>query len=60
MELENIILCEVTQAHKVKNHIFFLICKLYTITNAAILLDTDHTKRRLSMGGIEQRKIPKT
>jgi hypothetical protein len=28
MELENIILCEVSQAHKTKNHMFSLICRL--------------------------------
>jgi hypothetical protein len=28
MELENIILAEVSQAQKVKSHIFFLICGL--------------------------------
>jgi hypothetical protein len=28
MELENIILSEVSQAQKTKNHMFFLICRL--------------------------------
>jgi hypothetical protein len=28
MELENIILSEVSQAQKTKNHMFFLICEL--------------------------------
>jgi hypothetical protein len=30
MELENIILSEVSQAHKAKNHMFSLICRLET------------------------------
>jgi hypothetical protein len=29
MELENIILSEVSQAQKTKNHVFFLICGIY-------------------------------
>jgi hypothetical protein len=30
MEVENIILSEVSQAQKVKSHMFFLICGIYT------------------------------
>jgi hypothetical protein len=46
IELENIILSEVSQAQKAKNHMFSLICGLYyrPKTNEAILGDTGHTK----------------
>jgi hypothetical protein len=45
MELENIILSEVSQAKKAKNHMFSLICRLRPKTNAEIL-DMGHTLRR--------------
>jgi hypothetical protein len=44
MELENIILSEVSQAQKAKTLMFSLICGLYK-TNAVILLDMGHTLR---------------
>jgi hypothetical protein len=43
MELEHIILSEVNQAWKDKNHLFFLICE--PTINAIILLDPGHTLR---------------
>jgi hypothetical protein len=44
MQLENIILSEVSQAQKAKNYTFSLICRLPK-TNAVILLDLGHTLR---------------
>jgi hypothetical protein len=45
MELENIILREVSQAQKNKNHVFSLICGRYSRANVAMLLDVGHTLR---------------
>jgi hypothetical protein len=47
MELENMILREVSQAQKAKTRMFSLIFRFvsYTETNAVILLDMDHTLR---------------
>jgi hypothetical protein len=48
MELLNIILSEVSQTHKTKNHMFSFICRLYNFisrTNAAMGLDLDHMTR---------------
>jgi hypothetical protein len=46
IDLENIILSEVSQAQKAPNHMFFLICVDYRLkTNAVILLDMGHTLR---------------
>jgi hypothetical protein len=45
MELENIILSEVSQAQKTKSHMFSLICDYRTKTNAVILSDMGHTLR---------------
>jgi hypothetical protein len=39
MELENIILSDVSQAQKVRNNMFFLRCYYRPKTNAVILLD---------------------
>jgi hypothetical protein len=44
MELENIILNQVSQAQKAKNHMFSLICRL-DLKNAVILLDMGHMLR---------------
>jgi hypothetical protein len=44
IELENIILSEVSQAQKAKNRMFSLIC-FRPKTNAVILLDMGHTLR---------------
>jgi hypothetical protein len=44
MKLENIILSEVSQAHKAKNCTFSLICNYRPKIIAAILLDTGHTQ----------------
>jgi hypothetical protein len=43
MELENIILSEVSQAQEAKNHMFSLLCRSRPKTNAPILLDKSHT-----------------
>jgi hypothetical protein len=43
MELENIILSEVNQAQKAKNHMFSPYAYYRPKTNAVILLDTGHT-----------------
>jgi hypothetical protein len=46
MELENIILSEVSQAQKTKNHMFFLTCTVFrSRANAAMLLELDHMTR---------------
>jgi hypothetical protein len=45
IELENIILSNISQAQKAKNHMFSLICGLQTKTNAVILLDMGCTLR---------------
>jgi hypothetical protein len=45
MELENIILSEVSQAQKTKNHMFSLMCGLRYRANAAMLLDLGHMLR---------------
>jgi hypothetical protein len=68
MELEKIIVSEVSQAQKPKSLMLSLICSLlyalsYTRdrprTNAAILCDMGHTKGRSSMGGKRQGKETK-
>jgi hypothetical protein len=43
MELENIILSEVSQVQKAKNHMFSFICDNRPKTNAVTLLDLGHT-----------------
>jgi hypothetical protein len=45
MELENIILSEVGQAQKAKNHTFSLIWDYWPETNAVILLEMGYTLR---------------
>jgi hypothetical protein len=45
MELENIILSEVSQAQKAKNHISPSYVDFRSKTNAVILLDMGHTLR---------------
>jgi hypothetical protein len=45
MELENIILNEVSQAQKKKNRMFFLIADFRSRANAAMLLDLGHMTR---------------
>jgi hypothetical protein len=44
MELENIILSEVNQAQKVKNHKFSSYADCRPKANTVILLDMDHTR----------------
>jgi hypothetical protein len=65
MELENLILSEVSQAQKAKNHMFSLIADYRPKTNAVILLDIGHTQRgehrshtkgRTHIGGLAKRK----
>jgi hypothetical protein len=45
MELENIILSEVSQAQKTKNHMFSLSADFRSRANAAMWLDWDHMTR---------------
>jgi hypothetical protein len=45
MELENIILSEVSQAQKTKNHMFSIILDFRSRTSAAMLLDLGHMLR---------------
>jgi hypothetical protein len=59
MELENMILSEVSQAQKAKSCRFSLICRLRPKANAAILWDMGHTKGRPHMRGIGQGKETK-
>jgi hypothetical protein len=59
MELENIILSEVSQAKKAKHHMFSLICRLKTQNKISnIIRYGPHTKGR--MGGIGKGRKPKT
>jgi hypothetical protein len=44
IELENIILSEVSQAYKAKNHMFSLICNCRPKTDAEIFWNTIHTR----------------
>jgi hypothetical protein len=63
VELENIILSEVTQAQKAKNHMFSLISRLQTYRpkQMQILLGMEsHTKGRTRTGGIRTVTEPKT
>jgi hypothetical protein len=53
MELENIILREVSQAQKAKNHIISLICRLYTPNKCSnIIRCGSHIKEKTCMGEI--------
>jgi hypothetical protein len=53
MELENIILSEVSQAQKTKNHMFSLMCRLQTQNKCSdIIGHGSHTKGRTCTGGI--------
>jgi hypothetical protein len=45
MELENIILSDVSQAQNTKNHMFSFISYFRSQANAAMLLDLDHMTR---------------
>jgi hypothetical protein len=57
MELENIILSEVSQAQKAKYHMFSLICGLQTQNKCSnIIGHGSHTKERTFIGGIGKRK----
>jgi hypothetical protein len=51
MELENIILSEVSQAQKTKNHMFTLICRLYNKGNNVVGVGS-HPKGRVHTGGM--------
>jgi hypothetical protein len=46
MEPENIILSEVSQAQKVKNIMFCLMCRLYTSSKCSNIFGKCHTKGR--------------
>jgi hypothetical protein len=59
MELENIILSEVSQAQKARNPHSPSYADYRPTTNAVILWDTSHTKQRLCKGGIGQGKETK-
>jgi hypothetical protein len=50
VELENIILSEVSQAQKTKNHMFSLICRCRSRVNTTRRLDFDHMIRREHTG----------
>jgi hypothetical protein len=53
MELENIILIEVSQAQKAKIHMFSLICRLKTQNKCSnIIGHGSHTKGSMTMGEI--------
>jgi hypothetical protein len=57
MELENIILSEVSQAQKAKNHMFSLICRLQTKNKCSnIIGHGSHTEGRMYTGGIGKGK----
>jgi hypothetical protein len=60
MELENIILSEVSQAQKTKVSFSSSYEDYQPKTNAAILWDTGHTKGRPQTGAIGQGKETKT
>jgi hypothetical protein len=59
MELENIILSEVSQAQEVKATCSVLYADYRLKTNAVILWDTGYTKVKLCKGGIGQGKETK-
>jgi hypothetical protein len=59
MELENIILSEVSQAQKAKNCMFSSYVDYRPEANTVIILDMDHTKGRPHMRGIVQGKETK-
>jgi hypothetical protein len=59
IELKKIILSEVSQAQKAKNHVLPHMW-IIDLKNAAILLDTGYTKEKLHRGGIGQGKETKT
>jgi hypothetical protein len=54
MELENIILSEVSQAQKTKNHMFSLICRCSSVVGPG-----SHAKGRAHMGGMGISRKPK-
>jgi hypothetical protein len=60
MELENIILSEVSQAQKAKNYMFSLICRLETQNKCSNIIGYgSHTKGRTHTGGIGKGRKPK-
>jgi hypothetical protein len=57
MELENIILSEVSQAQKAKNRMFSFMCRLQTQNKCSdITAHGSHTKGRTCMGGTGKMK----
>jgi hypothetical protein len=57
MELENIILSEVSQAQKARNHVFSLICGLQTQNKCSnIIGHGSHAKGRMQMEEIGKGK----
>jgi hypothetical protein len=57
MELENIILSDVSQAQKTKNRMFSLICRLQTQNKCSnIIGHRSHPKARMPMGEIRKGK----
>jgi hypothetical protein len=56
MELENIILSEVSQAQKAKNRLFFNPSYAdYSPKTNAVILDMGHINGRMHTGGIEKK-----
>jgi hypothetical protein len=60
MELENIILSEVRQAQKTKNHMFSSYVDFMPRTHGIILLDMDHKLSIMHPGGIVKCRKHKT
>jgi hypothetical protein len=59
MELENIILSKISQALKAKNHMFSLICGLYTQNKCSNIIGYgSHTNGSMCVGGIGKGKEP--
>jgi hypothetical protein len=61
LELENIILSQVSQAQKTKNHMFSLICRLYIQGKCSNVVGLgSHDKKRAYTGDIGIGRKPKT
>jgi hypothetical protein len=56
MELENIIISEVSQDQKAKSHKFSFLCEYRPNTNTTFLRKTGHAKQRSHMRGRGQKK----
>jgi hypothetical protein len=60
MELDNIILSDVSQAQKTKNPMFSSYADFRSRVNAAVWLDLDHMTRGEHMGEMGKGRKPKT